>query len=224
MHQERAFRWICLDREDIPVTFQIGVVASDGIILASDKKVVQVEDNISTCDSTQKITLSEDPPSMYCWAGDQTPGSVARAFVHLAKTAESIKVPWRADELLHQAAHQVWTAAYGPKYPLVPTQVTLGHKGGSLLMAVKEGTGLGLWRMDYGADFPFRPVYCKSSTGNNCAVYLLERYYTRDLTIKELLPVLAHCIAMGGHINPSGVSGLEIAICQPYCRTQQSPR
>ena len=119
------------------------------------------------------------------------------------------------DDVLIEAATQVWTAAYGPKYPLIREKVDLKHKGGNLLIASKGKSEIELWRMDYGADFPVRHIDDKSSCGNNSATFLLDKYYRRDLGIEKLLPLIAHCIIMGGHMNPTGVDDLEIATWAP---------
>ena len=192
------------------MTFQIGAVLSDGIVLASDLKIIEIDkagQNATTSGHSPKIIFSENPPVMYCWAGDETPGRIARAFVNNQLRSPSM----RMHDLLYQAGMYVWTEDYGPKYKVCPTKVELKHWDGDLLLAARTESGIELWRVHYGADCEPRQISDKSSCGNNCAIFLLEKYYTRSLTIKEALPLIAHCIIMGGEINSTGVDGLEIA-------------
>jgi hypothetical protein len=52
----------------------------------------------------------------------------------------------------------------------------------------------------------------------NPAAFFVERYWKlldyKDRTIAKLLPIAAHSALMANILNPSGVEGLEVAICR----------
>jgi len=62
--------------EDVPVTFQVGMVASDGVILASDTRITYTQ-SARTKSTTEKIICEKEPQIAYCWSGDEMLGNVA---------------------------------------------------------------------------------------------------------------------------------------------------
>src|SRR5205809_8004096 len=68
----RKGHWVYIsDPEEIPVTFQIGIVGSDGILLASDRATTRINGYRGSPFMATKITTVGDFLA-YCCAGDDT--------------------------------------------------------------------------------------------------------------------------------------------------------
>lgn len=198
------------------MTFQIGAIASDGIILASDTKITQTEGCRSSIEST-KINISDDPVAMYCWAGDYRPGEIARHFLEAEKVSNRLGIQNEIRDGLGRAAHNVWTLDYGPKYGVDHVaELKLKHSPGELMIACRGESSVGLWKLNYHGGIDPYPVQAFAASGDavNSAVFFLNRYYKQDRsqTTEELLPLVSHTLVMAGLMNPTGVGGLEIAV------------
>src|SRR5579863_4399601 len=56
--------------EEIPVTFQIGALGDEGIILGSDRRAADESHGTRTTFDTPKIVVIDDLRLAYCYAGD----------------------------------------------------------------------------------------------------------------------------------------------------------
>lgn len=214
---KQSGRWVYIpDPEEIPVTFQIGMVGSDGVLLASDRLASQ-----SATDGpgpyrdtfrTDKIRITESKRIAYCCAGDKLSIEAGR------KIAGSIA------ELQGDYAIQQGIYSYGSEAISEERQRMAGKqpwerlRGGSLLL-VTSVPSLGLWRVDIALD---RNIPCalkvedKIWVGDNTtpAAFFPERYYQKR-PIEELVFLAAHTVLTAGSMNPAGVGGLDIALCRP---------
>lgn len=59
------------------MTFQVGAVGRDGVVIASDQQLINEHGSFRTTERAQKIKITfpkEDQSVMYCWSGDECPG------------------------------------------------------------------------------------------------------------------------------------------------------
>jgi 20S proteasome alpha/beta subunit len=47
----------------------------------------------------------------------------------------------------------------------------------------------------------------------NAALFWVEKYYDKRLTVRQLIPLAAHLIVCAHQLNPAGIGGLEIVLC-----------
>jgi hypothetical protein len=203
------------------VTFQIGIVATDGVILASDKCARHRAGMGTGTDGgtqTPKIFFPPEEPYMaYCLSGDfDVIGAVFTALSELRLRCGGIKQeqPEQFERLLHKAATALWEKMYGPIVD--GPSFECKHSPGSALVAYAGN----LFRVNF-ANLPSaNRVEDKTIEGDaaNSGAFFIERYWKRmdaeDRTIAKLLPITAHCVLMANRVNPTGVQGLEIAICR----------
>lgn len=212
-----AGQWVFVpNREEVPVTFQIGIVANNGVILASDKAATHLAGKVDSISITDKIKFSNSPMMCYCWAGDDTlMSSVVRRF--LAKVDSKPNLGEQIIKSLEEAAWDEFKALYGPLESPSPCTQSL-HRESSMLVACPCFDGTKLFRLGFSRTPSVNIVHDKTVEGlaGNAAAFFLERYYrsfaNQDRTVEALLPVAAHCILMGGKVNPN-VHGLELALC-----------
>jgi hypothetical protein len=209
------------------MTFQVGIVATDGVILASDTRVTQIEGQaaFSTAEGQRlfsdswKIVVYDDAPRLaYCWAGDQLQTRIAHDFGDSVRKQKTTLTFQEIREVLTRNATSALSALY-PGYPFQLPQGTQAlprkHTGGSVLAAYPGPSGVELWKLRVDNVVDAFTVRDKTAAGDmvNPAVFFLEKYY-RPSTIEKLLPLAAHTILMGSALSSSAVNGLEIATCR----------
>ena len=120
-----AGQWVFIPaREEILVTFQIGIVANNGVILASDKAATHLAGKVDSTNITDKIKCSQSPMMCYCWAGDDTlMSSVVRRF--LAKVDSKSNLGEQIIKSLEEAAWDEFKSLYGP--PESPSPCTQAY-------------------------------------------------------------------------------------------------
>jgi hypothetical protein len=225
-----ADRWVWVyskELENIPVTFQVGIVATDGVILASDTRVTQIEGQAlySTAEgqrlfsTSEKIVVHDEVPRLaYCWAGDQLQSRIAHDFSDSARKEKSTLSFQQIRELLIRTATLALIALY-PGYPHELPQGTLAsprkHTGGSVLVAYPGLSTVELWKLRVDCTLDAFPVRDKTAAGDtiNPAIFFLEKYYRQD-TIDKLLPLAVHTILTAAALNPKDIGGLEIVTCR----------
>jgi 20S proteasome alpha/beta subunit len=217
-----AGHWVFIPaREEIPVTFQIGIVASDGVILASDKcgsYTVRKDPGTRGDSITRKIEISPDVPYVaHCSAGQtEITDAIMRGFIELhQQSAVRPCPPDMVESLLSKSACAVWEKMYGS---MAQNNPPVTHQRSGILLAYRGN----LFHMSFDLFPSVKPIENKKAEGDavNAALFFLERYWKiverqdcNERTVKRLLPLAAHCILMAHVLNPDGVKGLEIAVC-----------
>ncbi len=183
------------------MTFQIGLIGTDGTILASDKRITQTAATSSGqtlhCGGTgAKIAHNEECSIVYCAAGGHLAEAIAREYV---------KEPVAGD--------------IGAE--LMRIKERIDHPGSSasdlLLAQIVEGKAA-LWQMNLRNGTPSAPhrVEDKVQIGDsgNLAAFFIEMYAPTPLeglrSVAELKFLAAHSIRMAGRLNPAFVDGLEM--------------
>jgi 20S proteasome alpha/beta subunit len=190
-----------LPPEDIPVTFQLGLIARDGIVLASDTLYVQNIDGQRSTYHSEKIGLGADALVAYCCAGDELAVRAAH-FLSARRFAPQDDFRGRMMGAIQEARNE---------------NVGADFRGGHILAVHRTNDGPELWFTAISNGQVVRRVnHGKIVAGDtgNAAVFFAERYFPNASipTVEELLPLAAHSVLMAGELNPGGVDGLEIAI------------
>jgi hypothetical protein len=190
------------------MTFQVGMVGSDGVLLASDKLEV-TPCPVKRSSLVDKITVMDD--LAFCWAGDRLCEDVVN------------KLSDGASEFLTASNPKELLMRYGQE-SVLREQDTRGKSGGRqlyggvVLIARHSGSTVGLWQLNM--SWPMTASRCddKAYAGDptNSACFFVEKYFPADhlqRPIKDLHALAAHTVSMAAATNPSFVRGLEIAEC-----------
>lgn len=199
--------------EDIPVTFQIGIVGTDGVLLASDvraRSTAGFRDGISAgvdfSATTEKLFCYPEFHHAYCIAGnDNTIWRVGHcAHENIKKHGNTFLDHETVRSLLWDSVNEI-CKSIGP----------IGSKYyGSMLLSYQGQQSVDLWRVNLNGFGPgVNAVLDKTFEGDaaNSAAFFLVQYY-RAAPIKQLLPLAAHCVLTAAKLNPTGVEGLEIVV------------
>lgn len=197
--------------EELPMTMQVGMVASDGVIIASDQKAGRWE-RFKTTGRVEKTFCDEKLGAVYAGSGSDVGVLIGRRMIEIASSEPASSMT----DCAERAAKEICKLKYeaptfnGPRY------------FESVLIAHADESGFGLWQINVREVTEL--ILCtrildKAINGDmlTSAIFFSERYFpdgARGKTISSLLPLAAHIVLMAGKINPSEVSGLEIAICR----------
>ena len=217
--QQKPGRWIYLeDPSEGAVTFQIGAVGSDGVILASDRSIQKRAGLYRTSAETEKITLCDDVPLAFCCNGDdlaQFAGNLIAEKIRSAPNRPNSAV--ELQDLLEQCAQEALVSEFRKSF-------YEDLHGGVVTLTYEFPKRVTLWQME-ARDLKDRnqPHATKWDTKitagdwSTSAVYFLERFYPNSsalLTTSELVGLCAHCILAAGNLAPDRIHGLEIAVCK----------
>jgi hypothetical protein len=219
---EQRGRWIYVPYpEEIQVTFQVGMVGTDGILLASDTLCMQGQSpdgsTIRSTYDTPKIQIDDEKGLAFCWAGDEL-GSVATQLI-----TDKVDATSHGDfkSFLRQSGQLSIIKARKIRESL---QSTWRLNNCTVLVVVRIAQSVSLWKLvliDPEGSTPHiiaDPIITKMVTGDQSspAVFLAERYYpkVRKLPVQDLVPLAAHTVLMASKFS-SGVDGLQIALCRP---------
>lgn len=190
--------WEDLDR----MTLQIGLVGSDGIVLASDRLVNVSEAGDFTLSIRSKF-FSTDAMAC-CWSGD----SVARyAAMHISQCDWSSPLDRR--KTLRDCGDRAWNFVHGsfqhvPKAQISPRKVLVAFSSDA-----------SLWELDLSQMSIADVVIDKTVAGSarTTIKHLINNYVPRErLPIANLVLIAAHSILMGHQEQNADIDGLEIAI------------
>lgn len=189
------------------MTFQVGLCGTDGIILASDTKVV-TQGGARAGWTSNKIFPCPEKGLAYACAGERTALLAGQIFSEKCKSRDLECDD--LDEVLRSAGREAWRKEYGEaQIPRSQLQVS------TLIVAWTNENESRLWRLDI-LDVPecYR-VKDKVVAGDseNPAVFIVERYY-RPSPILKLKLLAAFSILSAARLNPAAISGLEIMLCR----------
>jgi hypothetical protein len=209
--------------EDIPVTFQIGMVGEDGVLLASDTCCTQGSSFVGSIRRTEpirKIQIDRTNHFAYCWAGDDLGILTAQAIT--AKVSDLEYGEFKS--FLYACASTAVANAKGITF------VDRNRRLNSCTLLISAPTSsaeaMALWKLQIQNLPEQAPVIMvepidgiggKTVTGDqsNPAVFFTERYFPRGRKspMQDLILLAAHTVVMASKFN-SGVSGLQIVLCR----------
>jgi hypothetical protein len=187
------------------MTMQIGMIGTDGVLIASDTQWTDNEAPVRSSVNSTKLVIDDDCGVAVARAGSMhAAGNLAYEIIALTLQDEN----WRSTDLgaLPRIGERVLAS------------VRPGREAAQCLAAfTRPTTSLYLFemaRMGDGWGLVSQEVLSKKLAGDtkNAATFWAERYY-RQMPIKTLIPLAAHLIISAGALNPAGISGLEIVLC-----------
>jgi hypothetical protein len=206
--QDRGVRvQIVLLEESQFMTFQVGLVGTDGIVLASDTLIQDIEGSGRSISTTSKFDLGTG--LLCCYAGDNT--------ARLASQQCARDKRWERIHSMDELTIKDTLIEIGNS-----SATNMENRNGGILpndsRVVLAAISDRLWRLDVGTKntSAVRFVQDRSISGDiaNTCRHFMNRYandcYLRP--IKELVRLAVYCVLASGEENPHGISGLEVFI------------
>ena len=184
------------------MTLQIGLVGSDGVVLASDR-LVNVYEGSDYTRSLRSKFFSNDGV-VCCWSGD----SVAR---HAASYVRDLD--WSTsedrDQQLRSCNDRAWKLQFGS------TNVPMAQQMTRRKLLVAFPSDCSLWEVELSDSSLAERVLDKTVAGSNRTTikHLINNYIPKNpLPVGSLLLMAGHAILMGHREQSGDIDGLEIAI------------
>lgn len=198
-----SHRGYCYDPEEVPMTLQIALVATDGIVLGSDREMsFSPPDAPFTTSEVSKIFRDDSRGVMTCWSGSDPSRVLARQIIGLPD-----------DRILNPGALESLAAR------------VFAEESQRLGITIVDGDVLVISKTDlkrvYHTHFHKTPCcipkFDKAVSGHtsNPSVYFTQRFYDK-LPMVKLIGIVAHTIldaAPKKGSESSGIRGLEIVCC-----------
>lgn len=188
------------------LTFLVGMVGSDGVLLASDRKHVRVAE-VRTGFNSEKIFISKDRQLAYCSSGDEFSNEIGQSFLKAIKTAGS------DDDF--RSALETHIREFMAGMPPIGN-----GKEGSVLLGRIVQPHAQIWHLDV-RDQPTIPpeILCvddKTCEGDraNSASFFGDAYFPRnnsDIPVAQLRLLAAHSVLMASVRNSEYIDGLDMA-------------
>jgi len=201
------------------MTFQIGLVGSDGLIIASDETAVREgglradgKCSMRVSSGVEKIFVAKKNNLICAFAGDSIVTNFASELIQSVSSGDDLS----EDLALKNRATEVYEAHHS---------VEIRKRTSGQMMVAIPGV-LKLWEFLFmGGEVILQAVSNRSFCGDRCnpAVYFAERYLPLDslkYPVERLKLIAAHTILEGSALNPTSVGGLSILICM----TGEQPR
>jgi hypothetical protein len=193
--------------EEIPMTMQIGMVGSDGVLIASDTEYTDNSVLIRRSWNETKIRINHNCGIAISMAGGMvTAGHLADGIFSLALEDEN----WvRGTSCLSRLSKSIDLAKDAKREAECIVICANPHPSLRCFRVARVGTGLEV----IGSDELLTKVY--AGDPKNSAVFWAERYFPKDhqMPIASLMPLAAHLIIAAGRVPNGGISGLEIVVC-----------
>jgi 20S proteasome alpha/beta subunit len=182
------------------MTMQIGMIASDGVIIASDRRWVD-QTGVRHTFAASKVVLDS--------ARGIAVGRSGSYLVSLAVADRIIAELVQSDSdipriSIQNIANQVWNKTSRHPSESIHCLVALNAKDSHSLFSLQPGPD----------GLVCENVFDKMCTGDlgNAALFFHEGYYTQR-PISELKFLAAHIVLSAARLNPIGVDGLEMVLC-----------
>jgi hypothetical protein len=189
------------------MTFQIGMVTDEGVLLASDRKV----NNLAGFRHgllIPKITVHQKQDFAHCSAGDDFCNTFTRVVREEIDNGTTRFADGEFMEVQESLANCVYTAreretefvrsrANPPSKRILPTCV-----GGTTMLVFRRNGAPALWYVDTRAVTPepflVDPVQCKvAGVTDSPALFFLERYFSAmPPALDALVPLAVHAVLM----------------------------
>ena len=206
-------------QEDYPMTFQLGIAADGGVLLASDRLLVNMN-GVRLPFQAPKIIVHEKLGFAHCSAGDsfcETLTKMVRNELETGTTdlaeGETEAVMTSLENCVKQARTE--EAAYVKKTGGVRFGArTVECVGGTTLLVFRGKNSVSLWKIDtlrpYPIPTPVEPGNCVVSGDTNPAVFFAKHYFPKvSLDLSAMMRLAAHTVLMAKSDN---VEGLQIGV------------
>jgi len=201
----KPIREYCYNPEEVPMTLQVGLVGTNGIVLASDCLVGRSHVKHLTS-KYSKISTRKDQKVISCWSGDEYPSTQLVKEVFKRLSGDDLS------ELSSNIPESILETSFGAdivKYDSAEAMaVTISSTPKLYEIRLRRDGTKG------SVDRACVRIQDKCIMGHraNAATFYTEHYY-RKCPVENLVRLAAHTITTGSMINPNGIGGLEIIIC-----------
>jgi 20S proteasome alpha/beta subunit len=185
--------------EELPMTMQIGIVGSDGVILASDMQWFDETGTRVTYDSSKIVFDSTKGIAVGC-----SGSSISRIV---------------QNRIVEDLAPNDFEYPYQPVKRIVQSVLTnVSYRDTQWLIVLDTKPRVRLFSLQIQGSrpdlFDFIEVPNKMYAGDakNSAVFFSETYYDRR-PVEQLEMLAAHVILTAPRLNNAGIGGLEILVC-----------
>jgi hypothetical protein len=188
------------------MTFQVGLCATDGFVIAGDRKKVQLDGYRNSTVST-KIKMNKGETVVCACSGDDVALQAANFLFD-----SDAEISWtHPEEVIRKRIGNFWGKYWGEAANAVPPCVQLQAHRTLLIGSVDSPR---LFECQLSSMPTCSPVVDKivCGDGGNPAGFFVERYW-RKTSAKKLLFLAAHAVLLAGRLNPAFVEGLEMVIC-----------
>jgi hypothetical protein len=205
--------------EEEPMTLQVGLMARDGFVIASDRKasrdfrpVTTIRANISrtqvrgVASEIRKVLVSRNKNLVCAFSGDDLSKNMADALV--ASCPKQFSDDQAIEAYFKKTAEPFMFKGTQPENQLLIAGTTTPHYW--------------LWRIFFfSGSVIVQRIHDKITGGDdaNPAAYLLERFYRDDMPVADLEVLAAHFVLEGRHFSTQ-IRGLDILIS----KTGKHPR
>jgi hypothetical protein len=193
----------CFDFQEPPVTFQVGIVGTDGVLLAGDLRYTDGSSGLRAGSHSSKIHVRGSLAS--CASGDRWASRAAECCLNNLRSGDGA-----GEHMFEQCRRVLEQCELEGDKPQAP------H--GSILFVSRNDGKSELWFADFRTGEIPRNIQDRIWIGDvgNAAVFFLEKYAPAEpgFRIDELKLLAAHSVLMAGALNPAGVEGLELVLCR----------
>jgi hypothetical protein len=191
--------------EDTPVTLQIGLVGTDGIVLAGDLKT-RFFDEVETFGLTSKILTSARGIAL-AYSGYEISREVAKRII-----ADETLLDFD-DSAQWQTTEKIASDVYREPFP----DIVAPDRRDSEILLVSTCSIDHFYSLEMRNENRcwLRRREDKAIAGHvvNSGCFFVERYYRKSATVEELALVAAYAIFAASKLNPPGIEGLEMVTC-----------
>lgn len=187
------------------MTLQVGLIGSDGAVLASDTKVLVREGTFPSPSTISKIFSSE--VLTCCWAGDEVSQYAAQAVVRhdwstLLTSGNRVSMISELCKLGRESWQEYLDERGEPPY-----------QNRTVMIVFHADTSL--WVLDVGRrSNAERYLDCRIAGDPENTARHFAKYASncREIPVANLITLAAYTIIVAGEENPKGVGGLEVAV------------
>jgi hypothetical protein len=200
------------------MTFQMGMVTTEGVLLASDRQLTNLS-GTRFGRLIPKIEFYEDENFAHCSAGD----NFCEIFTDVIRTHLAKGIDFTGDwQHVRQALRDTVTEARGKEAKARRKMIrSLDRKpvakwtGGHTMLVFRGGAGVTLWTVDTSGQ---NPTILPVDTGERAvagdrispAIFFMERYFNLvPKTLMDLIPLATHTVLMA---ESDFVGGLQIGL------------
>lgn len=206
--------------EDFPMTFQLGIATGAGVLLASDRLMVNIN-GPRLAFQAPKIIVYEELGFAHCSAGDsfcETLTKTVRNELEAGTTdfaeGDMVTVMTSLENCLRKARIAEEEHAKKVNSARFKAQVAVECVGGTTMLVFRGKTSVSLWKVEtirpYPIPTPVEPYNCvMSGDTNNPSVFFAKHYFSQILDLGALMRLAAHTVLMAKTEN---VEGLQMGV------------
>jgi hypothetical protein len=207
-------------QEEYPMTFQLGIVTDDGVMLASDRLITNLS-GVRHSFQAPKITVHKDQGFAHCSSGDEffeTFTAIIRQEID-KKTVDFVEGdPMEVCRVLTECVNQARReeTENARKQNAFPGRSTAQECiGGNTMLIFRGERGVALWKVETLRPYPsvtqILPGNCIiGGDPNSRAVFFVDWYFPRvPYTLEAMIPLAVHTVLMA---KDRYIDGLEIGL------------